>query len=361
MRDILPICSRAGVTRLGDLTGLDHLGIPVAQAVRPVALSEVTSLGRGKTLQQAAIGALMEAMERVYAEAVPPGRVFVATAQELGIAEGAFDTLALPERKRDWRSVETAWVLGLDVAGGTEIPVPLELVHACYTEPPLPHDGLFHRTTTGLACHRTVHEAFLHGLFECLERDALARAFATHGFFDRMRLAAERLDGDVGTWLSISAEHGIAAAFWSAPSPTGVPVVWCQTIETGSEAPLLSLPTEGYAAAPTLPQAMANALLEALVTRAAVISGARDDLTATHYSRARADIVATARQLILDAGKTESSGLQEIPAVQCASDIVERVTVVGLGAVIAVPVGSDRGIHCVRTVLSAALPLAVVR
>ena len=55
-----PLCRRARITRLGDLTGLDRIGLPVMQAVRPAALSEVTTLGRGLSRAEAAVGALME-------------------------------------------------------------------------------------------------------------------------------------------------------------------------------------------------------------------------------------------------------------------------------------------------------------
>lgn len=359
LRDILPICRSAGITRLGDLTGLDRLGLPVVQAVRPEALSDVTSLGRGKTLRQAAIGALMKSMERAYAEAIPPARVFVATADALDLPPDVFDALTLPHRRQDWRSIETAWVLGLDVVDDVAMPVPLELVHTCYTEPPLPYDGLFYRTTTGLACHSTTIDAFRHGLFECLERDAMARAFATHGFFERMRLSPEQLGDDVGKQLAAAAGCGIKAAFWAPPSPAGIPVVWCQTIETGEEAPLLGLPTEGYAAAPTFEQAASAALLEALVTRAAVISGVRDDLTAAHYRQNQREIIDKARRLILEPA-TALRDTPKAPDLRSVRDIVDCVAS-RLGPVIAVPVGADRGIHCVRAVLAAGLPFATVR
>jgi ribosomal protein S12 methylthiotransferase accessory factor len=65
------LCRKARITRLGDLTGLDRIGLPVVQAVRPGALSEVTALGRGLSLVEAAIGAVMEALERFFSEIIP--------------------------------------------------------------------------------------------------------------------------------------------------------------------------------------------------------------------------------------------------------------------------------------------------
>ena len=173
---------------MGDLTGLDRIGLPVVQAVRPDALSEVTSLGRGLTNAEAAVGAIMEALERFFAELIAADRVFVATADDLGIEENLFEEFVAPARSEGWRQMPLPWIMALDIAAGTLKPLPLELVHTRYSDPPPAGDGIFLRSTTGLACHRHAHKAFLHGLLECIERDAIARAFVTHGFFDRYRL-----------------------------------------------------------------------------------------------------------------------------------------------------------------------------
>jgi len=203
-RAILPIVRRAGISRLADLTGLDRIGLPVVQAVRPAALSEVTSLGRGLSIMEAAVGATMESLERFYAEAIPTERLVLATANDLQIADGLFENLLAPDCRSDWRRMAILWIRGIDVATGAEQLIPVELVHTCYTDPPPPYDGLFIRTTTGLACHTTASGALIHGLFECIERDAVARAFTTHGFFDRMRMDAFGLGKSVDHIMSLA-------------------------------------------------------------------------------------------------------------------------------------------------------------
>ncbi len=359
---LLPLCRRARITRIGDLTGLDRLGLPVVQAVRPAALSEVTSLGRGLTTTEASVGAIMEALERYYAEAIPPQRVFLATADELEIADGLFDTHVVAGSE-DWRTSTIPWIAGLDVATGQVLPVPLELVHTCYTDPPPVRDGWFVRTTTGLACHMDAYSAYLHGLFECIERDAIARAFATHGFFDRMRIAITGLGARVDHIRSVAEPCGISFALWHAPSPTGIPVIWCQTIETSPGEPILALPTEGYAAGPSVEGAAASAMLEALAARAGAISGARDDQTRAHYKRSTEEAVARARQLILAEGAGGLMPAGPLPTIVDAGSLLDRVLAAGLGPVVAVPVGHDleTGVQCVRTVLARAHPFSVVR
>ncbi|WP_234820094.1 MULTISPECIES: YcaO-like family protein [Sinorhizobium] len=363
LRRIRPLCHRARITRLADLTGLDRIGLPVVQAIRPAALSEVTSLGRGMFIAEAAVGAIMEALERYYAEAIPPEWTFPATAEELEVPDGLFEALLLPSYREKWQRHVIPWIMGVDIVTGRPQPVPLELVHTCYTEPPPPGDGLFVRTTTGLACHMDACSAFLHGLFECIERDAIARAFVTHGFFDRMRIPPTGLGSRVDHIRSAAAALGISCALWHAPSPTGVPVVWCQTIETGPGEPILALPTEGYGAGPSLEAAAANAMLEALSARAGAISGARDDQTRVHYRRSVDAAVAKARVLILDEQFGRPVRVPASPAIADPATLVSVVGSSGLGPIIAVPLGYDRdtNVHCVRTVLAGAHALFVLR
>ena len=360
-RAILPLCRQAQITRLADITGLDRIGLPVVQAVRPAALSEVTSLGRGLSKTEAAVGAIMESLERFYAERIPSHRVFLATADELSVPDKLFRNLVLPHCK-DWRTNTIPWINGVNVATGHVQPIPLELVHTCYTDPPPPYDGVFIRTTTGLACHTTLYAAFLHGLFECIERDALARAFATHGFFDHMRLAPVGLGDAVDHIITLAAEWGISLGLWYAPSPAKVPVVWCQAIETGPGEPILALPTEGYSAGSTLAIATLSAVLEALATRAGAISGARDDQTREHYRKRTDANVAKARQLILEQSSFKQSVAPDWLAVPSISSLIDRV-VSSLGPVLAVLLGTDTatGVKCVRTVLPGALPFSVLR
>lgn len=366
-RAILPIVRRAGISRLADLTGLDRIGLPVVQAVRPAALSEVTSLGRGLSIMEAAVGATMESLERFYAEAIPTERLVLATANDLQIADGLFENLLATDCRSDWRRMAILWIRGIDVATGAEQPIPVELVHTCYTDPPPPYDGLFIRTTTGLACHTTASGALVHGLFECIERDAIARAFTTHGFFDRMRMDAFGLGKSVDHIMSLACVRGISFGLWHAPSPAKIPVVWCQAIEAGPGEPILALPTEGYAAALSIEAAASSAMLEALSARAGAISGARDDQTRDHYRDGTDVVVTNARQLILDATPPEGRMAIESFAALTLAGLIDEIVAAGLGPVLAVPLGSygepcaQTAVHCVRTILPGARPFSILR
>src|SRR5204863_1513825 len=69
-----PHMARMGITRLGNITGLDRIGIPVAIAVRPNSRSVSVSQGKGPELPQAMASALMEACEGFHAEEIGPVR-----------------------------------------------------------------------------------------------------------------------------------------------------------------------------------------------------------------------------------------------------------------------------------------------
>ena len=58
---IRPYLERAGVTRIADVTGLDHVGVPTTLAIRPNARTMACSSGKGLTLDQAYVSGAMEA------------------------------------------------------------------------------------------------------------------------------------------------------------------------------------------------------------------------------------------------------------------------------------------------------------
>ena len=57
-----------GISRLAGVTGLDHIGLPVWMAIRPLGRSLSVSQGKGLTDTLAQVSALMEAIELFHAE-----------------------------------------------------------------------------------------------------------------------------------------------------------------------------------------------------------------------------------------------------------------------------------------------------
>src|SRR5947209_19633393 len=105
--------SRLGITRLGNITGLDRIGIPVAIAVRPNSRSVSVSQGKGLDLPQAMASALMEASEGFHAEEIGPCRE--AAYCDPAASETVIDpkTLCLAPRPSD-PAAASAWIEGDD-------------------------------------------------------------------------------------------------------------------------------------------------------------------------------------------------------------------------------------------------------
>ena len=204
--------------------------------------------------------------------------------------------------------------------------------------------------------------AVAHGLYECIERDAIARAFETHGFFDRMRIASSwSRSGGRGPVWTLRPVGAFPSASGTLRLRPALPSSGVRRSRPGAGEPILALPTEGYAAGPDIQQAASSALREALATRAGAISGAREDQSAGHYRKRFDSIVAKARQLILD--QPVAAPRIETSAISGLKELLGRTAEAGLGPVLAVPIASDSecGVHCVRIILAGGRPFSIVR
>lgn len=287
MARLLAMRGGLGITRIGDITGLDVLGVPVVQVVRPHSLSNSVSQGKGHTLVDAAISAILESAESFCAERLEQFHPIVTTANALNVSTLQFERHLWDGELADWRDVETDWIAAENLLDGRMAMVPLELVHTAYVFPPSPRDGLFIPTTTGLAAAFSEEDAVVHGILECVERDAVARAHGTHGFLQKQRVDPESLGSEALCKLVETLRaSGFLAGFWHAPSSTGIPVIWCHLMEDGEvSTAILPYPAEGSAAGINPAAAAFHAYHEAAQSRLAAISGARDDLTRRAYPR----------------------------------------------------------------------------
>jgi len=281
IRDVL------GITRIADITGLDRLGLPAIQVVRPFSLSNAVSQGKGADLAAATVSALLESAESCFAERVDAFGTELASARSLGIPRARFAKHLRADAPSDWYEEELAWVRARDLLTDGREMVPFELVHTAYVYPPLQRDGCFLSSSTGLAASFAGADATLHGILECVERDAIALANARHGFLHDARIDPDTIDHpDLNELIERIRACGMLVGLWYAPSRTGIPVAWCQLMESGDRGPpILPYEADGSAASCNLAAAIGHAIYEAAQTRLAAISGARDDMTVASYPR----------------------------------------------------------------------------
>ena len=164
-----------GITRLGNVTGFDRMGIPVAVAVRPNSRSVSVSQGKGLGLSQALASALMEAIELFHAEE-PHGRAVEASFLELSenarvVHPGcspAGDFVARPGQNKMDRGIRSS--RARDLLGS--LGCCAYRLHAATRHSIEQHH--FVSGSNGLASGNHLVEAVSSAICELIERDAVA-------------------------------------------------------------------------------------------------------------------------------------------------------------------------------------------
>jgi ribosomal protein S12 methylthiotransferase accessory factor len=176
LESIRPYLQRAGVTRIADVTDLDTIGVPTTLALRPNAISIACSSGKGLTTEQAMVSGAMEACELHAAETASPPS-FGAAINELkkiGFRVPPIDELPLTRWSlfnADW---PIHWHLSWDLVNQTDIAVPLAVIVMSRSRSLISTFGGFQAGSNGLGAGNSFLEAISAGLYECIERDAIA-------------------------------------------------------------------------------------------------------------------------------------------------------------------------------------------
>jgi ribosomal protein S12 methylthiotransferase accessory factor len=278
-----------GITRLGDLTGLDVIGLPVWTATRPNSRSLCVSLGKGLTHEGARLGAVMEAAETAVAEAAETIVSFYGSYAELARSGAECMPLAdvcacryqafNPDRER-------AWVEGRSWRTGKTVFAPYELVGLdMRTDAPWDRET-FRISSIGLAAAFDYETARLNALLEVVENDAVApfEEFGlARGAYSPTQADRNRDDG-LGTALRLLDTAGVEPVFLDLTPAHGVPVAGCFVPRPASaaEGPGLAY-SAGFACRPEPDRALLAALLEAVQSRLAHIAGSRDDIEDADY------------------------------------------------------------------------------
>ncbi len=216
LRRVEPLLRPMGITRIANITGLDFIGLPVVNVIRPNARSLVASQGKGLTLAAAKASGVMEAIEAHCAEhASPPLQFASAAAMARRHRLPDLDALPRPRRSRFTAETEIPWVEGRDLASGEACWLPFELVHMNTTEDQRPFRGAFLLSSNGLASGNTWEEAVSHALAELIERDASALFAADPERLERRRIALDSVsDAACRDAIARVREAGLALALW---------------------------------------------------------------------------------------------------------------------------------------------------
>lgn len=298
LRRIRPLLPRAGITRLADITGLDWVGIPVYQAVRPNSRNMSVALGKGLTRDQAKVSALMEALEGFHAEELVYPKVQASVKEMRGQLQydlyalqvvsapsGAprdlsYDPYAPPVGASPYLQEDTLvdWIPATNLWTGAATWVPRQVCELNFCVVERLHVPLFRATSNGLASGNTMAEAIVHGLCEVVERDSTYRCPGARYDADRCVVPATISSGLVRRVLDRFEHGGLRTLIIDETGPTAIPC-----FEVFLDHPESAASYHGLGCHPSPITALLRALTEAAQSRLAHIAGSRDDLFRRTY------------------------------------------------------------------------------
>jgi ribosomal protein S12 methylthiotransferase accessory factor len=290
------VCAEAcslGVTRVGDITGMDRIGVPTYCAIVPKS-RDFISVYNGKGLDRidAKVGALMEAIERQTAVRAQLPSV-TGSVEQLSKENAVLDpTSILLELLPDYSETrEYSWVMGRELFTQAEILVPAALAGYCWQHE-LPGPFVPLNFTNGLASGNVIEEAICQALCELIERDAWTLAdMGAHLLpWTRRRLVepetADAGEDDFEMFQSLELEDdpvlelferaGLHPVLHDITSDIGIPTVFASVLDGAF--PGLPMVHGGLGTHPDARVAVRRALTEAAQSRCVDIQGVREDL-----------------------------------------------------------------------------------
>ncbi len=356
---IRPYLARAGVTRIADVTGLDHVGVPTTLAIRPNALTMACSSGKGVTIDQANVSGAMEAFE-LYAAETAELPTIRASYRDLAASHDAPAVANLPLSENNLFSPEWPfhWCLGWDLITQAEVPVPYATVGMSRSEAHAVNLGAFQASSNGLGAGNSFLEAVAAALYETIERDAMAcghHAAMYNGqalpLFRNAELQSRPLIAQV---LEKCDRADVRVVVYDSTNDIGVPTFVAIAYDRTDHGVGL-MRGSGAHLDPEI--AVLRAITEALQARLNFIAGSRDDIFRSAFARARSNW----RPMM---SKLERVFHEETPAGRlgpsCAANTFEedvttllnRIRAIGLPHVVVFDLTPDDfPIHVVRVIV----------
>jgi len=334
----------AGVTRVANITGLDHVGIPVYSAIRPRATTLAVASGKGLTPSAAMVSAGMEAIEVFSAESAVLPEI-CRSRNELRRAGVSLPLDRLPLRRHALISADASirWTLGTDLVTGAQTAVPIDLVTlARPREPTSP----FHSTSNGLASGAVHSEAVLAALLEVIERDGVC-CWRLMSRTERRPLRRVRPDTlarlpQVARLLEQIRAARVEAVVYDCAVDTQIPVYFVRLFDQQRR----SIGVFSGSGAHLDPEvALVRAITEAAQSRAVYLAGSRDDVSSRELALAQAqDNPAVIDRVISQPATVDASAAPSMATDTFETDILrvlERMTEAGIEQVIVVDLTPD--------------------
>lgn len=278
---VQPFLPSFGITRVADVTRLDDLGLPVIQAVRPNSRNLAVSQGKGITKALATASAVMEAIELWHAEEP----MLPARWEEIGTLQSSLPyslyDLNLSDHHLLHDALRLEWFPAQILGSEKETYIPADYVRLNFTVRPAWLLPAFFVSSNGLASGNVPEEAILHGLYEVIERDTLARAHS--GTLQALSVEPQSIDGAASLpILERFQRAGATVNIYGLVGPTGI-----ACFEVHLSSPSYTTVIKGSGCHLDRDVALSRALTEAAQVRLSVIAGARDDIQHRAYTEVR--------------------------------------------------------------------------
>lgn len=272
-----------GITRVANVTGLDHIGIPTYIAIRPAAKLLSTAQGKGISHDLAKVSAIMEAIEGWHCENMAKPALF-GSYREL---QAQYPLAKLhphinhgPFEWHDIESLAIPWGKGTELLNNQDIYFPYT---SMYVNTTFFHPGYryFPPTTNGLASGNTLEEAICHGLFEVLEREFTAENLYV-AEYNQVDLDSIRVPHLMELIHKIK-QQNLKLEAWDISTSMGIPA-YLTILHNADELRNVGM-MMGSGAHVSSVVALSRAITEAIQARLTVISGSRDDQTPRVYKK----------------------------------------------------------------------------
>ncbi len=265
------LMSRAGITEVREITGTDSFGVSVFVSVRPAALGESQTFGKGLRPIDAQIGAIMEGIEYYFTE---PGVGCVqtrwGTARDvIGSSErddAILDFVPMIHREADL-DAPLLLASATDLENGNQACIPAELV---FCPAPLVGQSLFGASTNGLASGNSLVDATIQSLLELLERDIWS--------FESIRASSLLVDkstlpASIQQIIEIASKRGLTLKIRTIPNEYGMPFFVAFVFDDDN--PTRSTFNGGWACDLNRERCLIRAVTEAAQSRVAFLDGGR--------------------------------------------------------------------------------------
>jgi len=294
-----PWWPQAGITRVSEITGLDRSGIPVAQCVRPDAISLCVDSGKGATAEAAMCSAMMEGFERHVGETAV---LDVVTARGIDVpdAETRFQLIRgahyNPNNPIDWTAM-------YGIVSNQARWVPEACVKTLLNQFGFPFFKFaFSSSTNGLSAGNTLEEAVAGGLYEVIERDQISNAFLSNT--DEIVVDLNTIqDHTLGALVDRLKTNDIIPIIIDCTLDIGVPTYVCYLYDKEQNSGMY----KGYASHLNPEVAQCRALCEAVQARTVFMSGSRDDIFHKQFSENKSNDNKHILDKLMSLNKTISS------------------------------------------------------